>query len=111
MPAVAWMLSIGKQSAKPTPISYGDFEPRVLELATSTLPLGTDWQPVVGGDAVALMAEGTAHAAGPEGAVAVPVEPPPEYALVIAWRGGNGSPVLDRFLGFIRAFRDEHAWV
>lgn len=91
--------------------TYGGFDPRVLELSTSTLPLGTDWGPVVGGDAIALMAAGTARAIRPEGAVAVPIEPPPEYVLAVAWRRGNESPVLQRFLAFIRAYSREHGWV
>jgi DNA-binding transcriptional LysR family regulator len=90
--------------------TYGGFDPKVLELTTSTLPLGTDWSPVVSGQAVALMAEGTAGAIRPEGAVAVPIEPPPEYVLAVAWRRGNESPVLQRFLTFIRAYSDQHGW-
>jgi DNA-binding transcriptional LysR family regulator len=91
--------------------TYGGFDPNVLELSTSTLPLGTDWGPVVSGDAIALMAAGTARAIRPEGAVAVPIEPPPEYVLAVAWRRGNESPVLQRFLAFIRAYSREHGWV
>jgi DNA-binding transcriptional LysR family regulator len=91
--------------------TYGGFDPKVLELSTSTLPLGTDWGPVVSGDAIALMAAGTARAIRPEGAVAVPIEPPPEYALAMAWRRGNESPVLQRFLAFIRIYSREHGWV
>jgi DNA-binding transcriptional LysR family regulator len=90
--------------------TYGGFDPKLVELSTSTLPLGTDWRPVVTGDAVAVMAEGTARAIRPEGAVAVPIEPPPEYVLAIAWRRGNESPVLQRFLAFIRAYGAEHDW-
>jgi DNA-binding transcriptional LysR family regulator len=91
--------------------NYGGFEPKVLELSTATLPLGNDWRPVLEGDAVALIAEGTARAVSPEGAVAVLIESPPEYSLAIAWRGGNGSPTLDRFLDFIRDYRDDQGWV
>jgi DNA-binding transcriptional LysR family regulator len=86
--------------------TYGDFEPEVLELST----LGTDWGPVLRGEAVALMGEGTALATRPEGAVAVPLEVPPPFLLALAWRRGNGAPTLQRFLDFIRAYRDEHAW-
>jgi DNA-binding transcriptional LysR family regulator len=90
--------------------TYGGFEPKVLELSSSTLPLGGDWRPVIDGDAVALMAEGTARAVRPEGAVAVPIQGPPGFVLAMAWRSGNGSPILHRFLTFIRAYRDEHRW-
>jgi DNA-binding transcriptional LysR family regulator len=91
--------------------THGGFDPKVLELTTSTFPLGTDWRPVVSGDAIALMAEGTARALQPEGAVAVPIEPPPEYVLAVSWRRGNEAPVLQRFLAFIRAYSDQHGWV
>jgi DNA-binding transcriptional LysR family regulator len=87
--------------------TYGDFDPDLRELST----LGADWRPVTSGEAVALMAEGAARASEPEGAVAVPIEPPPQCLIALAWRGGNGAPHLDRFLDFMRAYRDEHAWV
>jgi DNA-binding transcriptional LysR family regulator len=90
--------------------TYGGFDPKVLELSTSTVPLGADWRPVIDGDAVALMAEGTARAVKPEGTAAVPLEEPPQFALAMAWRCGNRSPIVHRFLTFIRAYRDEHAW-
>jgi DNA-binding transcriptional LysR family regulator len=86
--------------------TYGDFEPEVLELST----LGTDWGPVRRGEAVALMGEGTALATRVDGAVAVPLEVPPPFLLALAWRRGNGAPTLHRFLDFLRAYRDEHAW-
>lgn len=89
--------------------TYGGFEPEVLEL--STYPLGTDWGPVTNGEAIALMPADTAEAAGVDGATVVVLEPPPLYALAIAWRAGNGSPMLDRFLDFMRAYRDHHDWI
>jgi DNA-binding transcriptional LysR family regulator len=87
--------------------TYGGFEPELMELST----LGADWRPVISGDAVALMAEGAARATEPEGAVAVPIEPPPQALLAIAWRAGNGVAHVGRFLDFMKAYRDEHAWV
>jgi len=50
------------------------------------------------------------HAEDPEGAVAVALEMPPPFLLALAWRRGNGAPTLERFLDFLRAYRDEHAW-
>jgi DNA-binding transcriptional LysR family regulator len=91
-------------------LSYADFEPKLLELSSSTHPLGADWRPVIDGGAVALMAEGTARTVQPDGAVAVPIERPPEFELAVVWRSGNGSPILDRFLAFIRAYSAEHGW-
>jgi LysR family transcriptional regulator, benzoate and cis,cis-muconate-responsive activator of ben and cat genes len=86
--------------------TYGPFEPAVLELSA----LGADWRPVIDGEAVALMADGTAQTIAPEGTVAVTLEAPPPFLLAIAWRRGNGSPMLQRFLDFVRTYRDEHAW-
>jgi DNA-binding transcriptional LysR family regulator len=87
--------------------TYGGFEPQLEELST----LGADWQAVISGEAVALMADGAARASVPEGAVAVQIEPPPQALLALAWRRGNGAPQVDRFIDFIRAYRDEHGWV
>jgi hypothetical protein len=87
--------------------TYGDFEPDLRELST----LGVDWQPVVVGDGIVLMAEGAARTVRPAGTVAIPLETPPPFLLAMAWRGGNGAPILHRFLDFLRAYRDEHGWV
>ena len=53
---------------------------------------------------------GTAHAARPEGTEVVPIEPPPRYSLALARRHNDGSPLLHRFLDFMRAYRDAQAW-
>jgi len=91
--------------------TYGGFEPELLELSAPTLPLGSDWRPVINGDAVALMPEGTAEAAAPQRTAVVRLDMPPAYSLAIAWPRESGSPLLQRFLAFIRQYRDEHAWV
>jgi DNA-binding transcriptional LysR family regulator len=91
--------------------AYGGFEPDLLELASSSVPLGgADWTPIVNGDALATMPEGTARAARPEGTSVVLIEPPPVYSLALAWRQDDESPLLGRFLNFMCAYRDEHAW-
>jgi DNA-binding transcriptional LysR family regulator len=90
--------------------TYAGFEPEVRELSAPTLPLGTDWRPVVDDHAVALMPQGTAEAAAPKGTAVVKIEAPPAYALAIAWLRENDSPLLHSFLTFIREYRDEHAW-
>jgi hypothetical protein len=87
--------------------TYGSFEPSVLELST---PLGADWRPVIEGEAVALMGEDSARAIKPRGTTTVELEPPPHFALAMAWRRGNDSPVLGRFLDFVRAYSDKRAW-
>jgi DNA-binding transcriptional LysR family regulator len=90
---------------------FGGFEPEVLESpATSSLPLGPDWRLIRDGAAIAVMAEGAARAATPAGIAVVPIEPPPPFLLALAWRRGDGSALLERFLRIVRAFRSEHAW-
>jgi DNA-binding transcriptional LysR family regulator len=98
------------EGLRTTCLSFASFDPKILEAATSTVPLGSDWRPVIDGDAIALMPEETARAVEPEGAVAIPLEPPPEFSLALAWRSGNGSPTLERFVSFIRAYSAEHDW-
>jgi DNA-binding transcriptional LysR family regulator len=98
------------EGLRTTCLSFASFEPKVLEAPTSTVPLGSDWRPVIEGDAIALMPEETARAVQPEGAVAIPLEPPPQFSLALAWRSGNGSPALDRFVSFIRAYGAQHGW-
>ena len=98
------------EGLRTTCLSYADFEPKLLEAPSSTVPLGSDWRPVIDGDAIALMPGETAQAVEPEGAVAVPLEPPPEFELALAWRSGNGSPILDRFVSFVRAYSSENGW-
>jgi DNA-binding transcriptional LysR family regulator len=95
------------EGLRTTCLSFASFEPKVLE---APVPLGSDWRPVIDGDAIALMPEETALAVQPEGAVAIPLEPPPEFSLALAWRSGNGSPALDRFVAFIRAYGARHDW-
>jgi DNA-binding transcriptional LysR family regulator len=87
--------------------AHGGFEPELLELATSSGPQGGfDWTPIVNGDAIATMPEGTARAVRPEGTSVVPIEPPAAYSLALAWRHDDGSPLLRRFLDFMRAYSD-----
>jgi DNA-binding transcriptional LysR family regulator len=88
--------------------SYGGFEPAVRE--SSTWALGHDWPTIVEGDAIALMAEGAARALQPPGTAVVRVREP-RVTLAIAWRRGDRSSILGRFLQFARAYREEQAWV
>ncbi len=55
------------------------------------------------------MAEQTARGLCPEDVVVVPVQPPPRFAVAVAWRRGDHSALLDRFLRFVRGYRDTHA--
>jgi DNA-binding transcriptional LysR family regulator len=86
--------------------TYGGFEPTVREHST----LGADWDPVINGEAIALVPDGSAQAAQPEGTVPVLIEGPPGFSLAMVWRAGNGSTIVHRFLDFMRAYRDEHSW-
>jgi len=91
---------------------FGGFEAKVLESAAAfTVALGTDWRPVRDGTAIAVMAETTAHAIRAEGIAVVPVQPPPQYALALAWRHDEHAPAARRFLAYLRRYRDQHAWI
>jgi DNA-binding transcriptional LysR family regulator len=91
---------------------FGGFDAMVLEsAAASTAALDTDWRPVRAGAAIALMAEVTARAACPAGVAVVPVRPPPQYILALAWRRGHQAAAVGRFLSYLRSYRDRHAWI
>jgi DNA-binding transcriptional LysR family regulator len=83
--------------------TYGGFEPKLLE--SSTWALGQDWQPIVAGEAVALLPETAGRALQPSGTAVIRVEEP-RAAIAAAWRRGNRSPIVGRFLDFVRAHRD-----
>ncbi|MBV9174212.1 MAG: hypothetical protein JOZ81_29460 [Chloroflexi bacterium] len=38
------------------------------------------------------------------------LEAPPQYQLALVWSRGLDSPVLKKYLTFIRAFRDRNGW-
>jgi LysR family transcriptional regulator, benzoate and cis,cis-muconate-responsive activator of ben and cat genes len=71
--------------------TYGGFDATVLEsAATSTAALDADWGPIQDGTAIQVMAEVTARAVGPADVAVIPIQPPPQYVLALAWRGGGG---------------------
>jgi DNA-binding transcriptional LysR family regulator len=91
---------------------FGGFEPKVLESPiASTLALGTDWRPIQDGTAIAVMAETTARALRADGVAVVPVQPPPQYVLALAWRRDEQAAAAHRFLAYLRCYRDRHAWI
>jgi hypothetical protein len=57
------------------------------------------------------MAEATARTMRADGVVVVPLEPPPQYLLALAWRHDEQSAVAHRCLDYLRSYRDRHAWV
>ena len=90
---------------------FGGFDPKVLESeAASTPTLDADWHPIRQGAAVAVMTEETARGICPEDVAVVPIQPPPRSAVAVAWRHGDRSALLDRFLSFVRGYRDANAW-
>ena len=90
---------------------FGGFDPRVLESKTASAPTpGADWRAIRHGAAIAVMAEETARGMCPPDLRVVPVQPPPGYAVAAAWQRAEHSPLLDRFLGFVRRYRDTNAW-
>ena len=90
---------------------FGGFDPKVAESgSTSTPTLDTDWKPIRQGTVIAVMAEDTARRICPDGVTVVALRPPPLFVLAAAWRQGDRSPLLDRFLGFLRGYRDANEW-
>jgi DNA-binding transcriptional LysR family regulator len=90
---------------------FGGFDAKVLESnAASMVAADTDSCAVRDGAAVVIVAEATARAALPSGLVVVRVQPPPEYVVALAWRRADPHPQTDRFLEFVRDYRDEQAW-
>ena len=90
---------------------FGGFDPHVMESEAASAPtLDAGWHPIRQGAAIAVMAEETARGICPEDVVVVPVQPPPRFAVAVAWRRGDHCPLLDRFLGFLRRYRDTNAW-
>ena len=57
------------------------------------------------------MTEATARAVRPADVAVVPVQPPPQYVIALAWCHGKQPSALDRFLGYLRSYRDQHAWI
>jgi DNA-binding transcriptional LysR family regulator len=91
---------------------FGGFEAKVLEsAAASTVALDTSWRPIRDGTAIAVMAEATARALRADGAAVVPVQPPPQYVLALAWRRDEQAPAAHQFLAYLRCYRDRHAWI
>jgi DNA-binding transcriptional LysR family regulator len=91
---------------------FGGFEATVLESAVaSTIALGADWRPIQDGTAIALMAEATARTVRGDGVVVVPLEPPPQYVLALAWRPDEQSAAVYRCLDYLRSYRDRNGWI
>jgi DNA-binding transcriptional LysR family regulator len=91
---------------------FGGFEAKVLEsAAASTVTLDTGWRPIRDGTAIAVMAETTARTVCPDGIAVVPIQPPPQYVLALAWRRGEQAATAHRFLAYLRDYRDRHQWI
>ena len=91
---------------------FGGFEANVMESAVaSTIALDTDWRPIRNGTAIAVMAETTARTIRADGVVVVPLKPPPQYVLALAWRRDENAAAALRFLAYLRRYRDQQAWI
>lgn len=91
---------------------FGGFEANVLEsAAASTAALDTDWRPIRDGTAIAVMAETTARLLHADGVAIVPVQPPPQYVIALAWRRDEQAAAAHRFLDYLRRYRDRHQWI
>jgi hypothetical protein len=90
---------------------FGGFDAIVLESAlASTAALDADWRLIQDGTAIAIMAESTARAVRPAELVLVPIRPPPQYVLALAWRRDEDGAAVHRFLSYLRTYRDQHGW-
>jgi len=91
---------------------FGGFEANILESpAASTVALDTGWRSILEGSAIMVMAEATARAFRAETIVVVPVQPPPQYVLALAWRRDEQAAAAHLFLAYLRRHRDRHAWI
>ena len=91
---------------------FGGFDANVLEsAAASTSALDTDWLPVHDGTAIAVIPEATARAVAGVGIAVVPVDPPPQYVLALAWRRDEHGAAAEQLLRYLLSYRDQHAWV
>ncbi len=75
------------------------------------LPEDTDSCVIRDGAAIAIAAEVSAQAARSAGLAVVPVAPPPQYVVALAWRRGVHAPQAHLFLEYVRAYRDRHEWI
>ena len=90
---------------------FGGFDATVLESPlASTAALDNDWRPITDGTAIVLMAESTACAVCPAELAVVPIQPPPQFVLALAWRRDEHNAAAHRFLSYLRTYRDQHAW-
>src|SRR5579872_7034983 len=65
-------------------------EARVLEsAAASTITLDADRSAIQDASAIALVAEPVARALEPNGVAVIPLDPPPQYVVALAWRFGE----------------------
>jgi DNA-binding transcriptional LysR family regulator len=91
---------------------FGGFEAKMLESPfASAVALDTDWRPIREGTAIVVMAEVAALALRADGVAVVPVQPPPQYVLALAWRCDEQAAAAHRFLAYLRCYRDRHAWI
>ena len=91
---------------------FGGFDAMVREsAAASPAAPSIDWRPIQDGTAIAVLPEATARAVRPAGVAVIAMSPPPQYVLALAWRRDEHAAAVHRFLGYVRAYRDRHAWM
>ncbi len=57
------------------------------------------------------MAAATARTVRADGIAVVPVQPPPQYVLALAWRHDDLTAAGNRCLAYLRRYRDLHSWI
>lgn len=91
---------------------FGGFEPNVMEsIAATTVAFYGDWRLIQDGTAIMLIPEAAARAVCPAGVTVIPVEPPPRYAIALAWRRDERAIGVLRFINYLRSYRDNHTWI
>ena len=90
---------------------FGGFDAKVLEsTALSTFVPGSEGCPLESGAAIVVVPEATARIVPAPGLAVVPIQPPPQAVVALAWRRGEPAPQVQRFIDYLRAYRDRHAW-
>jgi DNA-binding transcriptional LysR family regulator len=91
---------------------FGGFDAHVLESTLAyTVTVDTDRRAIHDGTAIAVLAEPAARALGHAELAVIPVHPPPHYVVALAWRRGERAASASRFLEYVLAYRDQHAWM
>jgi hypothetical protein len=57
------------------------------------------------------MSEPAARTVRTDGVVVLPLSPPPQYVLALAWRRDEQAGAARRRLDYLRSYRDRNGWI